>query len=256
MAEDLIGVLDRLSSSIARSFLPGWQAAPPVPYSGFLGRLATGLYRSQYTPRYPAGYSAGRSPADMGLWRGPTVYPEYLPAHRRPQASRPATSQDAAVPKGYAETPPPPDVTPGLDFGSGRFSPFDDIFKHYAGELADDPLFISAVAAAVLHESGFNPQAVGDGGASHGLFQMHDRGAGAGMTIEERQDPWIASSKMIPRFARAYYDGLARGLTGEELVSHTARYAERPYGYDDPNGHAARAYKAAWRRVMAAAHGG
>lgn len=48
------------------------------------------------------------------------------------------------------------------------------------------------VAAAVVnawHESTLNPNAVGDSGASVGLFQLHIRGAGSGLTTETRKDP-------------------------------------------------------------------
>ena len=48
-----------------------------------------------------------------------------------------------------------------------------------------------ALAAVVnaRHESDLSNYAAGDSGRSIGLFQLYDSGAGAGMTIEERQDP-------------------------------------------------------------------
>lgn len=45
------------------------------------------------------------------------------------------------------------------------------------------------LAAMVEKESGWRTDAVGDGGHSVGLLQLHDQGLGAGMTVEERMDP-------------------------------------------------------------------
>lgn len=49
-------------------------------------------------------------------------------------------------------------------------------------------LTIGAVANA-YRESALDPAASGDSGHSIGLFQLYDKGAGAGMTVTERQDP-------------------------------------------------------------------
>lgn len=49
-----------------------------------------------------------------------------------------------------------------------------------------DPALVFGVVEV---ESSFDPNAVGDSGHSIGLGQLHDQGAGAGMTVEERQDP-------------------------------------------------------------------
>ena len=60
------------------------------------------------------------------------------------------------------------------------------------------PANIAAAAIAnAWHESRLNPEAVGDNGQSVGLFQLYDRGAGAGMTVEERKDPKINTQKII-----------------------------------------------------------
>lgn len=47
------------------------------------------------------------------------------------------------------------------------------------------------VTALVEAESGWNPNAVGDSGHSVGLGQLHDQGAGAGMSVEDRKNPDI-----------------------------------------------------------------
>jgi soluble lytic murein transglycosylase-like protein len=46
------------------------------------------------------------------------------------------------------------------------------------------------ILAVCMQESNLDPWAVGDGGHSIGLMQLHDQGAGAGMSIAERNDPW------------------------------------------------------------------
>ncbi len=50
-------------------------------------------------------------------------------------------------------------------------------------------LELALLYGVVDAESGFNPNAVGDAGHSIGLMQLHDEGAGGGMSIEERRDP-------------------------------------------------------------------
>ncbi len=52
--------------------------------------------------------------------------------------------------------------------------------------LGADPNVIGAIC---WQESGFRPDAIGDGGRSVGLMQLHDQGLGAGLTRQERLDP-------------------------------------------------------------------
>lgn len=137
-----------------------------------------------------------------------------------------------------------------------RFSPFDDVFRRHAGSLANDPRFISILAAATKAESGWDPNNTrGDNGHSWGLFQMHDQGAGRGMGAA-RLDPDAASRVMVPLFAAAYREGINRGLSGAELASYTARYAERPFDYENPRGAAAQNYIAAYNQVTGSAYTG
>lgn len=65
-------------------------------------------------------------------------------------------------------------------------SAITDIIDRVAQALGVDPKLAEATAQ---QESGFNPNAIGDGGHSVGLFQLNDRGEGAGMTVAQRQDP-------------------------------------------------------------------
>lgn len=45
-----------------------------------------------------------------------------------------------------------------------------------------------ALVVNAWHESRLDPSAVGDGGKSVGLWQLHEDGGGAGMTVAERMD--------------------------------------------------------------------
>ena len=70
--------------------------------------------------------------------------------------------------------------------GAGGTSDVRQIIIDTAASLGVDPALALAIAQ---QESGLNPNAIGDGGASVGLFQLNDQGEGAGMTVAEREDP-------------------------------------------------------------------
>ena len=53
----------------------------------------------------------------------------------------------------------------------------------------DTAIVALGVLSAIDAESGGRVDAVGDAGHSIGLFQMHDQGAGAGMSIAMRENP-------------------------------------------------------------------
>ncbi|MCK6544408.1 transglycosylase SLT domain-containing protein [Myxococcota bacterium] len=88
--------------------------------------------------------------------------------------------------------------------------------------------FENFVLTMMKVESGGNPNAIGDNGHSVGLFQMHDQGAGHGMSVEQRKDPRVQFETMMPKFVAAYRSGRAQGLDGAQLAIHIAREAERP----------------------------
>lgn len=77
-----------------------------------------------------------------------------------------------------------------------------------------DPLIAASLAKA---ESGFNPAAVGDAGASVGLFQLHERGQGAGMGAA-RLDPWVNAVKFLEQH-KGLFDELASKLEGVQLAT-------------------------------------
>lgn len=91
-------------------------------------------------------------------------------------------------------------------------------------------------AAAIVNayaESGLNPDAVGDGGHSIGLFQENDWGAGRGMTVEERKNPITNIRTILKREVMA---GMGRRLRAadqnkasvEELTNLFCQDIERP----------------------------
>lgn len=71
---------------------------------------------------------------------------------------------------------------------TGAVEQIKAIIVSVAQALGVDPKLALATAQ---QESGFNPDAIGDSGHSVGLFQLNDRGEGAGMTVAQRQDPTV-----------------------------------------------------------------
>lgn len=80
---------------------------------------------------------------------------------------------------------------------------------------------------------GWNERAVGDGGASVGVWQMHERGAGSGMSVAERQNVANATAEMVSReISKAaglrFRDAAAQGASVVELAVIFGRDIERP----------------------------
>ena len=110
--------------------------------------------------------------------------------------------------------------------------------------MKDEGYPLAARAAAVVnayYESGFNHLAVGDNGASIGLFQLNKWGGGIGMTPEQRAIPETNIMRMLDsiggRPVPKKPDGIALKFkklvdSGETSVSKLAgafcRYFERP----------------------------
>lgn len=193
----------------------------PVPSSGMPRRLPG----SDFAP------GMADTPPDTGA-------PPF-PGATEPDST--VTTPTATMPP-VAVTPVAPPAAPGPTAGK-QFSAYDDIIRKYAGDLAGDPQFIAVVAAGMQAESGQNPQSFGDNGQSTGLFHMHAGGAGAGWSVADRQDPDKAASKMVPIWAAAYKQGLARSLTGRDLAAFTGVTANRP---DDRKGEASATYRSAY----------
>lgn len=94
------------------------------------------------------------------------------------------------------------------------------------------PEVIAAALVNAVAESGLNPNAVGDSGASVGLFQLHERGAGKGMSVAARKDPVTNTKRIAEEYDR--YGGSIRAAyaAGERNVGKLAgmwsTYIERP----------------------------
>jgi TP901 family phage tail tape measure protein len=133
------------------------------------------------------------------------------------------------------------------------FSPFDETFKKYAGDLADDPQFLATVAAGAKAESGFDTKSVQPGGkGGRGLFQMDVIGGeGVGKTTEQLFSADYQSSVMVPKYADAYRKArLAHpDWTGDQLAAEVAANAERPEGWDTPGSASRERYAKAYRDV-------
>jgi murein DD-endopeptidase MepM/ murein hydrolase activator NlpD len=105
------------------------------------------------------------------------------------------------------------------------------------------------MVAAALTESNGNTEAIGDSGHSAGLWQLHDQGLGAGMSVAERCDPDTACARMLPQFHYWYNHWAAEGLFGENLAAHTYLWTERPRDYNVPGSAPDVHFRARWREV-------
>lgn len=87
-------------------------------------------------------------------------------------------------------------------------------------------------AAAVVNayaESGLNPVVVGDKGASVGLFQLHERGAGAGMSVAQRQDPTLNTRRIIETAKKSRsFMAVAGSTSVADLAAAFSTHVERP----------------------------
>jgi hypothetical protein len=92
------------------------------------------------------------------------------------------------------------------------------------------PYVAAAAVANAYAESRLNPAAVGDKGASVGLFQLHERGAGAGMSVEARKDPTTNTRRIIETARRSGpFMALATTSTSVgDLAASFSTHVERP----------------------------
>lgn len=91
-------------------------------------------------------------------------------------------------------------------------------------------LFEAAVTNAYA-ESLLDPNAVGDGGHSIGLFQLHDKGIGHGMTDGDRRDPVRNTRRVLEVVLSPAGDPVrqvqADGGNFEDLTAAFAQHIER-----------------------------
>ena len=94
------------------------------------------------------------------------------------------------------------------------------------------PEVTAAAIVNAMAESSLNPEAVGDNGLSVGLFQLHAKGGGKGMTKAARQDP-VKNARRIISEAKAAKSFMALVKAGERRVDKLAAafstYVERPF---------------------------
>ena len=129
--------------------------------------------------------------------------------------------------------------------------PHRDLLERLAEAYSVPAAFLGALMMA---ESGGDPRAVGDEGASVGLFQLHERGMGAGLG-ELRFDPELNAAVGARGLAVGWYEGLRHDLRGEELVRFAYDYRFNPGGGPGRQGDAVysqyRFYEALARRSAA-----
>jgi hypothetical protein len=100
--------------------------------------------------------------------------------------------------------------------------------------IVGNPELSRIMSAAIMSESGGDTDAVGDNGDSLGWYQINKI---HGLSDEQRRNPAFATRWMLTReFQRAYDAGQAAGYTGEQLARWTCMAAERPDGWQGPNG--------------------
>lgn len=98
-----------------------------------------------------------------------------------------------------------------------------------ANEYGIDPKL--AIATAQV-ESGLNPQAIGDGGTSFGLFQLHRGGELGNMSPQQAFDPLTNARRALSEFAN-----VKKNFPNLTDPGRIAALAQRPA---DPNGYAAK----------------
>lgn len=96
------------------------------------------------------------------------------------------------------------------------------IITQEATALGVDPQLALAVAE---QESGMNPDSIGDGGHSVGLFQLNDQGEGAGMSTAARQDPVANARIAITQIANVMKS--QPGLSPGQIAAAAQRPADQ-----------------------------
>ncbi len=115
----------------------------------------------------------------------------------------------------------------GLAKGSGETANRIAAVMRAAG--IPEPVIAAALVNAVA-ESGLDPNAIGDGGHSVGVFQLNDAGAGAGMSVEARKNietntKAILADHGVAQVLAAYKAGTT---DVDKLAGLWSIYVERP----------------------------
>lgn len=123
------------------------------------------------------------------------------------------------------------DAIPGLS--SGQRDAARVIERVLGGHGVPGPIIAAAIVNAHA-ESSLNPGAVGDSGHSVGLFQLHDKGAGKGMSVAARKDPAQNTERIYSVYAGSYGKPLRDAYaSGERSISRLSAlwstHIERPW---------------------------
>jgi len=122
----------------------------------------------------------------------------------------------------------PADQAVGLN--SGQRANARIIEREFSAAGFGSPVVAAAIINA-LAESMLNNEAVGDGGSSVGLFQLHERGGGHGMSVEDRKNPTLNTRRIIDQAkkAKGFMAKVHAGVTSvPELAAAFSTYVERP----------------------------
>jgi len=146
-----------------------------------------------------------------------------------PATVSPRPSTNARATAASAKTATRTSVTPHTPVQSQSHADPDqwDSLLNRAGQKYNvPPIFLKSV---MLIESGGRPDAVGDGGHSVGLFQLHDQGYGFGMG-DSRFDPEANIDRAAKGLAEAWQAGERAGYTGEFALRAAYNYSFNPGG--------------------------
>jgi cell wall-associated NlpC family hydrolase len=87
----------------------------------------------------------------------------------------------------------------------------------------DQNQLVAIAIATARHESGLDPNAIGDNGNSVGLFQLNIKGEGAGMTVAQRQDPTANTKIAVQQIANVMKQN--PGMSPGEIAAAAQRPA-------------------------------
>lgn len=127
-------------------------------------------------------------------------------------------------------------IPPEMKIPEDRLDNVDIIEREFKAAGYSTSLSAAAVVNAYA-ESKLNAKASGDSGNSIGLFQLHSKGGGLGMSVEDRQDPVINTRRIIEiitepkngNFGKTLREMEAEGVTDiAELTAVFCRDIERP----------------------------
>ena len=158
--------------------------------------------------------------------RSSALFSEVAAGYQPPAAQAVPSQRASATAAGRASQRVANPHTPVQSNSSADPDQWDAMLNRLGQKHNVPPLFLKAV---MLIESGGRPDAVGDGGHSVGLFQLHDQGYGHGMG-DSRFDPEANADRAARGLAEAWQAGERAGYTGEFAVRAAYDYSFNPGG--------------------------